>query len=265
MLTTDYLIIGSGAMGMAFADTLLADTDATITIVDRYAKPGGHWNMAYPFVTLHQPAHFYGVSSKELSNGQKDKTGLNQGLYHLASGDEIMAYYDHIMKHTFLTSGRVVYFPLCNYNGNCRFESLLTGDEYQIDVNKKIVDTTYLKTSVPATHTPNFEVAKGAPFIAINDLVNIQSPPSSYIVIGGGKTGIDACLWLMAQNVHPDKIQWIVSRDAWLLNRKNTQPGEEFFVDTIGAQATQLEAIAQAASTDDLIPRSGHQCFTVLP
>ena len=75
ILEADYLIIGSGAVGMAFADILVTETDATIIIVDRYAKPGGHWNVAYPFVTLHQPSHFYGVSSKELSKGKKDKTG----------------------------------------------------------------------------------------------------------------------------------------------------------------------------------------------
>ena len=57
-IDTDYLIIGSGAVGMAFADTLLDETDAHITIVDRHGKPGGHWNDAYPFVSLHQPSAF---------------------------------------------------------------------------------------------------------------------------------------------------------------------------------------------------------------
>ena len=66
-LEADYLIIGSGAVGMAFADVVVTESDATVIIVDRYAKAGGHWNVAYPFVTLHQPSQFYGVSSKELS------------------------------------------------------------------------------------------------------------------------------------------------------------------------------------------------------
>ena len=101
-LSSDYLIVGSGAMGMAFADVLLSETDATMTIVDRYPAPGGHWNVAYPFVTLHQPSAFYGVSSKELSKGQVDQTGLNQGLSDLASGAEINAYFDDVMRHTFL-------------------------------------------------------------------------------------------------------------------------------------------------------------------
>ena len=64
MLETDYLIIGCGAVGMAFADVILSETDASIIMVDKLHKPGGHWNHAYSFVKLHQPSAFYGVSSK---------------------------------------------------------------------------------------------------------------------------------------------------------------------------------------------------------
>ena len=62
----DYLIVGSGAMGMAFADVILTESDATLVMVDRHDKPGGHWNDAYPFVRLHTPSAFYGVSSRPL-------------------------------------------------------------------------------------------------------------------------------------------------------------------------------------------------------
>lgn len=51
-LHTDYLIAGAGAVGLAFADTLLAETGAELVIVDRHGLPGGHWNDAYPFVAL---------------------------------------------------------------------------------------------------------------------------------------------------------------------------------------------------------------------
>ena len=252
MLETDYLIIGSGAVGMAFADTLLSETDARIIIVDRYAKPGGHWNVAYPFVSLHQPSQFYGVSSKELSNGNKDIAGFNKGLLSLASGAEVSTYFEEVMRDTFLPSGRVQYFPSCNYLGNCEFESETTGEKYKVKVHKKIVDCTYLKTSVPATHTPNFDIAEGVVFIPINELPKTKTGSAEYIIIGGGKTGIDACLWLLENNVSPDRITWIVSRDAWLINRQNIQPAMEFFDTTFGAIANQSYAISKANSAQDI-------------
>jgi cation diffusion facilitator CzcD-associated flavoprotein CzcO len=85
-IVTDYLVIGAGAIGMAFVDTLLTDTDANVVRVDRRHRPGGHWNDAYPFVRLHQPAGYYGVNSRELGQNVKDAVGLNQGMYGLASG-----------------------------------------------------------------------------------------------------------------------------------------------------------------------------------
>ena len=38
-LETDYLVIGSGAMGMAFTDALITETDAKVVMVDRHHQP----------------------------------------------------------------------------------------------------------------------------------------------------------------------------------------------------------------------------------
>lgn len=254
-LKTDYLIVGSGAIGMAFADVILTETTDSIIIVDRYGQPGGHWNKAYSFVTLHQPSAFYGVSSRELGRTKIDKIGLNKGLNELASGAEVSAYFDNVMREQFLPSGRVQYFPMCDYKGDKTFVSILTGETYQVEVSKKIVDATFLKTSVPSTHTPNFSIAPEIQFIPLNDLPDVSTPPAGFVIVGGGKTGIDACLWLLENKVDPDQITWIVSRDAWLVDRKNTQPTMDFFNEAIGSQAAQLEALAKAESIPDLFDR----------
>ena len=39
---TDYLIVGAGVSGMAFADSLIAESDADVVIMDRRHRPGGH-------------------------------------------------------------------------------------------------------------------------------------------------------------------------------------------------------------------------------
>src|ERR1700690_714607 len=114
-IETDYLVIGAGATAMVFVDTLLSESDAKVVMVDRNHKPGGHWNDAYSFVGLHQPSAFYGVNSRELSSWTKDKTGLNQGLYSLASGAEVLSYFDQVMHERFLPSGRVQWFPKHEY------------------------------------------------------------------------------------------------------------------------------------------------------
>ena len=123
-LSTDYLIIGSGAMGMAFADVLVEESEATLIIVDKNSAPGGHWNFAYPFVALHQPAAFYGVSSRELSNGTIDTSGVNEGYSSLSSLPEIQSYFKAVMDEQFLPSGRVQYFPNCEYIGNIALNPL---------------------------------------------------------------------------------------------------------------------------------------------
>ncbi len=44
-------------------------------------------------------------------------------------------------------------------------------------------------------------------------------------------------------------------RDSWLVNRVTTQPAPEFFKQSIGGQADQMEAFAKATSTADLFAR----------
>jgi NAD(P)-binding Rossmann-like domain len=258
-LETDYLVVGSGASGLAFADTLVQETDAHITIVDRHAKPGGHWNDAYPFVALHQPSAFYGVNSLDLGTNRKDTIGVNQGLYELASGPEVSGYFDKVMQQKLLPSGRVSYHPMCNYLGNSRFESILSGQQTQVTVRKKLVDANYFGPKVPSTHTPKFSVAEAVRLVTPNALAQLwqgkAQRPTRYAIIGAGKTAMDVGIWLLNCGAAPEAITWVMPRDSWLVNRLSTQPGAEFFNESIGGQAAQMECFAKASSVDDLFLR----------
>jgi len=261
-IDTDYLVIGAGTSGLAFADTLIEQSpDARVTIVDRHGMPGGHWNDAYPFVTLHQPSAFYGVNSMALGSGRKDQHGPNQGMYELATGPEINRYFQGVMHERLLPSGRVRYHPLCNYLGDGRFESLLSGAQTHVTVRKKIVDASYFGPTVPSTHTRNFDVAPGVRVVPPNALPGLWhisqggQPPRHFVVMGGGKTAMDTCLWLLESGADPDSICWIVPRDSWVINRVTTQNAPEFFDQAIGGQADQMAAFANATSIDDLFLR----------
>jgi NAD(P)-binding Rossmann-like domain len=262
-IETDYLIIGSGAAGLAFADTLIDESDAHITMVDRHGKPGGHWNDAYSFVTLHQPSAFYGVNSMALGANRKDTVGANKGLYELASGPEVSGYFDRVMNQKLLPSGRVSYHPMCNYGGDYqgdhRVTSILSGTETRVTVRKKVIDATYYSPTVPSTHTPKYGVAPGVRLVTPNALAHLwqgkAARPAHFMIIGAGKTAMDVGVWLLNAGAKPDDISWVMPRDSWLVNRQTTQPGEEFFNDAIGGQASQMEALAKATSIDDLFDR----------
>jgi len=259
-IATDYLIVGSGAMGMAFADVLVTETSATVTLVDKHDRPGGHWNDAYPYVRLHQPSAFYGVNSRRLGNNAKDRRGGNKGLFELASGTEVCTYFDQVMQRGLLASGRVKYFPMTEYLRDNRFRSLVTGAITEVEVARKTVDATYMNVQVPSTRGPLYDVKTGVNCIPLNDLPKTPAPTEGYVVIGAGKTGIDACLWLLKHDVAPGRIRWIMPRDSWYLNRKNIQPGMEFLDDTLGGQVGNMEAVIQARSMAhlfDLLIESG--------
>jgi hypothetical protein len=165
------------------------------------------------------------------------------------------------MNHKLLPSGRVAYHPMCNHLGGGEFESLLSGERTRVQVRRKVVDATYFSPAIPSTHTPRFDVAPGVRLVPPNALPRLwhdQQPgglPRRFVIVGAGKTAMDAAVWLIQAGAHPDAIQWVVPRDSWLVNRVTTQPAAEFFNDTIGGQADQMEACAQATSTDDLFLR----------
>jgi hypothetical protein len=258
-IETDYLVIGAGATAMAFVDTLLSETDARVLMVDRHHRPGGHWNDAYPFVGLHQPSAFYGVNSRELSTWTKDATGLNQGMYELATGAEVLSHFDQVMRQRFLSSGRLQWFPMSDYStgpgGTHRFKSLLNDDERQVVARRKLVNATHARTAVPSTHRPRYALAQDVDCIPLNRLPDVQRSYARYTVVGSGKTGMDACLWLLQNGVAPQRIRWIMPRDAWLLDRANTQPGAENFERSMGSTIAQFDAIIEATSVSDLFSR----------
>jgi hypothetical protein len=251
MIETDYLVVGAGAAGMAFTDALLARSDATVTIVDRRDAPGGHWRDAYSHVRLHQPSAFYGVDSVPLGQGAIDAIGTNAGFYELAGADELRAYFERVMHRHFLPTGRVRYFPSCEYVGEHRFVSKLTGASEQVRVRRKVVDTTYLEGTIPATSPPPFAVGEGVRCVPAGDVGRLDRSAERFVVIGGGKTALDTCVALLERGVPARAIRWIRPRDSWWMNRRFQQP-HTLVPELYRGAAIQIEAMAQASSVDEL-------------
>ena len=246
-LDTDYLVVGAGAMGIGFVDTLVEHSDADVVIVERRHAPGGHWLDAYPFVRLHQPSAFYGVDSTPLGQDRVEPDGADAGCYERAGGTEICGYYDDVLRHRLVASGRVRMFPMCEYLGDRRFRSRLTGEETEVTVRRRVVDATYMATRVPACDPPPFAVAEGVQCIPVGQLTNLAHQPAGYVIVGGGKTALDGMGWLLERGTPAGDITWICPRDAWLLNRRFFQPGDGV-VATFEGIVVELEAGAACGS-----------------
>ena len=68
-----------------------------------------------------------------------------------------------------------------------------------MSVRRSVVDATYMASRVPATDPPPFEVSDGVTCIPVGALTSVTAPPAGYVIIGGGKTAMDAGGWLLDQ------------------------------------------------------------------
>jgi hypothetical protein len=254
---TDYLVIGAGASGLAFADALVAEADVEVTVIDRRPVPGGHWADAYPFVRLHTPSAYYGVNSLALGEDRVDQNGENAGYYERATGAEVCEYFSEVSARL-TQAGRVRILTGHEHVGQgtkgVQVRDLRSGTCCEVTVRRKVVDARYLEASVPATHARSFAVASDVRVVPVNDLPSTAQSASAFTVLGSGKTAVDACVWLLDNGVEPDSIRWIRPRDAWFHDRRQFQPLEQ-----VGGMITGIsldaEAGAHATGIDDLFER----------
>ena len=131
---------------------------------------------------------------------------------------------------------------------------LSTGALHDVEVRRKLVDARYLEASIPATHEPSFKVAPGARVVPINELPAVARSGTRYTVLGSGKTAVDACTWLLDNDVAPDRIRWVRPRDHWFHHRRHFQP-----LDLVGENmegiSLDAKAAAEAADVEDLFDR----------
>lgn len=251
LLDVDRVVVGAGAMGLAYADALVDhDPDVRVAIVDRRDGPGGHWRRAYPFVRLHQSSTFYGVASRLLGGGRIQADGPEAGLHERADQPTIVAYYDEVLARLVAT-GRVVHLPRSEYDDARGVVSLDTGARLAVPPGCRVVDARYLSPDIPA-ETPRRYAVDGARVVTVDRLPAVEDEPRRYVVLGSGKTATDAVVWLLGRGVDPDRVCWVRPRDPWMLDRARIQPVPEIYLAMV---ADLLEASATAASLPALFLR----------
>ena len=245
----DYLIIGAGATGLAFVDTLLHNTPQSMSVllIDQHSNPGGQWLDSYDFVQLHQPSNMYGVETMKL---EPSSTGASKNgeEAHRATREEILEYYDRVTKnleekYDFHFCGDIE-FDISQLDGEDtsaieeeiaaahRYRQYKLSDGRSI-MAKKVVDARYLQPDLPINVPPKFkydpEVINVVPVNTLASTATKQSPTKHYVIIGAGKTGMDAIVFLIQhEHVNPDNIVWIVPNEAWITARENIGSCMEF-------------------------------------
>lgn len=247
-ITADYLVVGAGASGMAFADSLIDHADVRVAMVDLRHGPGGHWLDAYPFARLHFSSSLYGVASTLLGEGRLQASGPERGMHERATAPEICAYYVRALERM-VETGKLDFYPNCAYVGDRRFVSRLSGQEYSVPPTCRLVDATQYSPDIPARTPPPFDVGEGTRVIPVNDLVNIVTAPSQFVIVGAGKTATDACVWLLQNGVDPASICWVRSREPWMMNRAVFQPDPVAILDMAADTMVAAEA---AGSVDEV-------------
>ncbi len=110
------------------------------------------------------------------------------------------------------------------------------------------------RTSKPASRSSTVGRSTSQKEVACippNDLATRAPGHASFVVIGGGKTGLDAVSWLLDQGAEPATITWVVSRDAWWSNRRALQSAPSLRAGSLELLCRQAEVMAMARSVPD--------------
>lgn len=249
----DYLVVGGGATGMAFVDSLLHHHagNPSVVMVDKHPGPGGQWHDSYDFVRLHQPSAMYGVESEKLECG-------DNAASHRATREQILEYYAAVQQKLeqrfdfkFYGGMEFDFASSSLEDATCVLKGV-SKETVQIKA-KKVVDARFLEPDLPVFVGPKFRfdsdrinvvpvnaIADSAHKEMIGDegltsgnIVRSSTPAAAgtmkYVVIGAGKTGMDACVYLQtAKGVNPEDIMWVMPNDAWITARENIASCMEF-------------------------------------
>ena len=165
---------------------------------------------------------------------------------------EICTYYHRVLTDRMLETDRVEFLANCDYVGDRRIVSLVSGERLEVPDRCRIVDARYLSPTIPADTPPPFEVGDDVRVVPVNALARLEDAPSQYVVVGSGKTATDAIVWLLGRGVDPDAICWVRPRDPWMLNRAVVQPDPAVYQ---GMVADLMQAAAAATSLDEVFLR----------
>ena len=123
-----------------------------------------------------------------------------------------------------LTAGVATTVTITDNESTNEIRSIMGGETHKLKWNRKLVDTSFLTSPVPSVNPPSFHVedTPEIKFCPVNGIAKIHGGNNllkKFMIIGAGKTSMDAIVFLLNHGVDPDSISWIRPRETWLFYR----------------------------------------------
>ena len=228
-IETDYLVVGAGASGLAFADSLLAEADVDVVIVDRRESPRRPLAERLP---VRPAALAVGVLRRELDAARRrpaDRVWPERRVLRAGqrTGDLRVLRERRGRPPRADRAGAVPRRPRPSRRRRRRAPGPRPQQRRRAHgagaTPASSTRPTWNRPSRPPTNprSPSLRsVVRPHQRPARRSRTPTSASPSS----DAGKTSADACLWLLDNGVTPDRIRWVRPRDMWFNDRAHLQP-----------------------------------------
>lgn len=195
----DVVVLGAGLAGLnalAVASGYVGQ-QGRVLLVDRRPGPGGMWNDTYQYVRLHQPHPFFTAADIRWTQGHRPE--------HLATKPEVLDHFRHCLQ---VIGSRT---ELATRFGVEYVDHLERDDHVELTLRDAAGNTSIVTTG-RLVKAFGYDVATNLPLALSTDCVHSISPDEHDVrtgaiaddsapvwIVGGGKTGMDTALALLAE------------------------------------------------------------------
>lgn len=252
MNSVDYLILGIDIGGLAFADTILNDSEASVAFVVDSGAKHDQLNSYAQLLSSGRALGTIGINSYTLRDWF-DEFQHPYGRYSTAAA--LQPYVEFVLENRLRPLSRIHLFNDMEYLGDGRLRSQTDGKVVELNIRRKVVDATRLPAPPCPSFIPYFAVSPGIRIVqpqALNAVELLRTAAfDAFCVLGGGQSGTEMVLTLLTLGVSNDRIRWVKARDPWMIAAP--APGKNH--NPIRQLHESLKAMAHAYSEHDLATR----------
>ena len=158
MNAVDYLILGTDIGGLAFADVILSESDATIAFIQGHESD----KIAARLASRGRTCDTIGLNTYTLSDWCKNFPSRADTC---TTSTSLQAYCDHVLENRFLPESRVQLLQSVEHLGHGKLRSLIDGQVRELEVRRKIVNAGALSAPTCPSFIPFYTVTPGVDLV----------------------------------------------------------------------------------------------------